>query len=473
MLGLSRGSWIILILGIVNAMMGINTSVVNAVLPVIGESLGADLSSIEWVVMVYVLANSVLLLIFGRVGDILGYKRVFILGLVVFTVASILCGLSPNVWFLIGFRVLQSTGYSMIMSSSNAIVTRTRPATKRGRDFGILVMISYVGMGVGPTIGGFIAEHAGWRYIFFLSLPIGVVAMAMAAVLIPRLSDGGRREPFDIAGAATMVVGLGSLILAVSKGQEAGWSSSLILGLFVAGVVFIVAFLRLENLVRSPLLDLSLLRIRLFSAAAASSMLNYVCLTAVTFLVPFYLVQARGFAPSTAGLLVSAQSISSLIMSPFAGHLSDRIGSRSLATGGMALMAGGTLMVGLLGAGSGETAIMVPLVLVGSANALFTSPNSSAIMGAAPHDRQGVASGVVGTARNLGMVFGVAISGAVFATALAERTAELGGAPEAFYGAFQLTFFVIAGVALLGAITSSIRGQGQTKAGPAASAAAR
>lgn len=464
-LGLERRWWIVVTLGIGGLVMALDASVVNTVLPVIRDSFGTDMSSIEWVLMAYLLTVIVLLLSFGRVGDMMGHKQVFVLGLVVFTLASLLCGLSPNAPFLIGFRALQGVGYAMVGANIPAIVTRNWPAAQRGRALGLQVTVAQIGIIIGPSFGGFIADHAGWRYIFFIKLPVGVLATAMAAFFIPRSISKGKRETFDVAGASTLMVGLGALTLGLSKGQEAGWASPPILGLFAVAVVFLVLFLRLEKVVQCPMLDLSLLRSRLFSAATTSSLINYLCLYATMFLMPFYLVQGRGFSPGSAGLLLTAQAVAMAVMTPIAGLLSDRIGSRLPATGGMALMAVGLAVFGTLDVGSSAWHIALPLVLTGIANGSFGTPNNIAIMGSVPSHQQGVAAAITATARTMGMILGVAVSGAIFATQLYQPgDALLGSQPDAFFSAFQFTFFVIAGLALLGAMTSAVRGSGKVAA---------
>ncbi|MDP2726782.1 MAG: MFS transporter [Dehalococcoidia bacterium] len=243
-----------------------------------------------------------------------------------------------------------------------------------------------------------------------------------------------------------------------SKGQDLGWTSPLIMGLIFVAVVFLFIFFRLEHVLPHPMLDLSLFRSRLFTAATISALLNYLCVFAGLFLVPFYLVQGRGFAPSLAGLLITAQPVAMVISAPISGYLSDRIGSRLLSTGGMVILAAGMFTLHGLGAESSAWQIVLPLALTGLGTGLFVSPNNSAILGSAPRHRQGITSGILATARNLGMVFGVAVSGAIFGMQMAQRSAGQAGSPTAFFGAFQDTFIVIAVIAIIGAATSLVRG---------------
>ncbi len=457
-LGVERKWWVLMALGIGTLMTSLDAIAVNTVLPVIRDSFATTMSSIEWVVMSYLIIVSSLLLSFGRMGDIFGHKRVYSVGLVIFITGSLLCALAPSEAFLIGFRALEGFGFAMIASNASAILTWTFPQAQRGQAIGLLVMMTYFGMTIGPSLGGYLTDQFGWRSIFYINLPIGVIAAVMALLIIPRYSSGQKRESFDVAGAVALLIGLASLMFGLSKGQEMGWTSVPIVGLFVVALAFIALFLRVERVVRFPMLDLDLFSSRLFSFATVSACINYLCIFSALFLLPFYLVQGRGFSPGFAGLLITAQPVAMVIVAPLAGRLSDRIGSRALSTTGMVFLAAGMFMFSRLTAQATEMDVILPLVIMGIGNGFFVSPNSSAILGSVPRQRLGIAAGVVATARNLGMVLGIAISGAIFSTQLAQRSFATGDPQAAFFGAFQFTFVAIGLIATAGAATSLIRG---------------
>ena len=457
-LGIERKWWVLITVGIGGLAGALDLTIVNTVLPVIQESFGAQMSSIEWVVLSFLLTISIFLLTFGRMGDVFGHKYVYNVGLLVFTAGSVLCGVSRSELFLISFRAFQGIGAAMISATAMAIITWTFPQRQRGQAVGLMVMMTYVGISFGPALGGYLTDQLGWRSIFFVNLPIGALAAIMAALVIPRYAPGKKRESFDVVGAFALLVGLGSLMLALSKGQDLGWNSAPIIVLFVLAIASIVIFLRIESSVRFPMLDLGLFSSRLFTAASVSACLNYLCVFSSLFLLPFYLVQGRGFNPGFAGILITAQPATMIVIAPLSGYFSDRIGSRLLATAGMVFVAAGMFAYGTLGSQSSEPSILLALVLTGIGNGLFVSPNSSAIMGSAARHRQGIAAGMVATARNLGMVLGVAISGAILSTQLALQTAATGDPREAFFGALRFTFMSIGFIAISGAITSLVRG---------------
>lgn len=459
-LGLERRWWILVAIGTGSFMAGLDGSVVNTVLPVIRASFGADLPTVEWVVLIYLLTLSTLLLTFGRLGDMVGHKRIYNVGFIVFTVGSALCSLSATEAMLISFRAFQALGAAMITSNAAAILTRSFPAQQRGQVLGMQAAMVYLGVMVGPSLGGLLAEYLGWRAIFYVNVPIGLLGTALAFVIIPR-AEQRRRESFDLAGAGALAVGLGALMLALSKGQELTWTSPFIVSLLAVAVGGLAAFLVVERVVRHPMLDLTLFRDRLFSAATFCAFINYVCVFTAMFLVPFYLLEGRHFSPAFAGMLLTSQPLVMVVVAPISGLLSDRVHSRVLSTLGMAALAAGLLSLSALGPQTGELEIVWRLMLIGFGAGMFNTPNNSAILGSVPLHRRGVATGVVSTARNMGMVFGIAAAGAVFNAQLAARTALYADSRLAFFGAMQDTFLAAAALAAIGAALSLVRGSAQ------------
>ncbi len=452
-------------LGIGSLMATLNTTIVNTTLPVIRDSFGADLSSIEWVMMSYMLVISVLLSIFGRAGDIWGHKRVYLTGIGVFVVASLLCSLSPTEGFLIGSRALQAVGGAALVSNSSAIVSRTFAPERRGQLLGLLYTIASLGTLAGPSLGGFLTSAFDWRSIFYANVLLGVLAANVSWRILPNPPPSKTREPFDLVGAAAMTIGLGAFLLAISKGQDMGWTSTFVLGCVSISAVFLAIFMRVELGLKHPLLDMSLFRIRVFSLAMASAFVVYLCAYSGLFLAPFYLLQGRGFSPGLAAVLYSAQPVGMLITTPLGGYLSDRIGPRALSGVGALVLSFGLFSLHDLGAESGYLQILLAMAFLGLGNGLFLGPNANAVMGSAPPERQGVASGIIATARNLGMVFGVAVGGAILALQMARTSLTQTDPQTVFIAAFQDTFLIMAFIALIGAATAFASGPARKNRG--------
>lgn len=437
--------WILVALGIGTFMAAMDVSIVNAVLPVIQRDLGGDLDAVQWVVTVYLLMVSGLLLTFGRLGDIHGHRLVIASGLVLFVLGSAWCGFAHTIVALVVARAFQAVGAAMIFASSPAILTMNFPDEQRGQALGLQATMTYLGLALGPSLGGWLADAFGWQTVFFVNVPVGFVALAACLRFIPADGTDGRHESFDLAGAAVFMVGLAALLLALNQGHEWGWTSPLVLSLAASAVVLLAVFLRIERRIRHPMLDLSLFRSTLFSASVVSALLNHTCTATATFLMPFYLIAQLGWSPSRAGLLLTIQPLMMAAVAPLSGTLSDRLGhSRRPATVGMAILAMGVAWLAHMTATSSWHHAAVGLVLVGLGTGMFISPNNSAIMGAAPRHRQGIAAGVLASARNVGMVLGVGLAGAVVTTRMAA------GENVALGQAISTSLGVAAGAAVLG-----------------------
>lgn len=453
---LERKWWVLLAVGVGTFMSALDGSVVNTVLPIISRAFGSDVATVEWVVTVYLLVVSGLLLSFGRLGDLRGHKSVYVSGFGVFVLGSALCGLAPTVAALVAFRTLQALGAAMLFANSPAILTANFPPSQRGQALGLQATMTYLGLTVGPSLGGWLTSQIGWRAVFYINVPVGLLALALSLRFIPPDTVADQREQFDLAGASTFMAGLIALLLALNQGHAWGWTSAPILGLLVLSGVLLALFLVIESRIPYPMLDLSLFRHRLFSAATASAVLNYICVYSIVFLLPFYLIQGRGLSPAQAGLLLTAQPLVMAIAAPLSGTLSDRIGSRLPSTLGMAVLAVGLVLLSRLGPTSPPGQVAAALAVAGLGTGTFISPNTSALMSAAPRHRRGIASGVLATARNVGMVLGVGLAGAIFTTVVARGQAL--GSATALFEAIRISLLVAAAVAVLGALVSAARG---------------
>jgi EmrB/QacA subfamily drug resistance transporter len=449
-----RKWWVLVAVGIGTFMSALDSSVVNTILPVIRSYFNSEVASVEWAVVVYLLVVSSLLLTFGRLGDLRGHKRIYVSGFLIFVVASAICGLAQSVEMLVISRGVQALGAAMLFANSPAILTKNFPPQQRGQALGMQAMMTYLGLTVGPSLGGWLTQVFGWRAVFYINVPIGLLAFSLSLVFIAsEKADAGQNERFDGPGAVFFSAGLIALLLGLNQGSEWGWVSPAILGCGAAAVILLAIFVMIENRRPSPMLDFSLFHSRLFSASTASAILNYVALYSVVFLMPFYLIQGRGWSPAQAGLILTAQPIVMAVIAPLSGFLSDRIGSRLLSTLGMAIMAAGLFLLSRLGPSSPDGDILTSLAVTGLGTGIFISPNTSALLGSAPRQRQGIASGILATARNVGMVLGVGLAGAIFSS-----VTTMGG-NNALFNAVQLGLLVGAGGAAAGALISSVRGK--------------
>src|SRR5512145_556158 len=379
---------ILLSVGLGTFMSALDASVVNTVLPVIRIAFGAPVASIQWVVTVYLLAMGGLLLTFGRLGDLRGHRRVFLLGFAVFVPASVLCGVAPGEEALIGARILQGVGAAVIVSNAPANLVRSVHPSRIGRALGAQAAMTYLGLTLGPSLGGWLTEHLGWRSVFFINVPVGAVAFFLGVRHLPddrRAGAGGER--FDIPGTALFTGAFLALLVGLNRGHDWGWASPGTAGLFAGCIALGILFHRRESRTPSPMLDMGLFRNRLFTMAAGSSLVNYICVGFVMFLVPFYLIEGRGLSPGHAGLLLTVQSLAMVVTAPASGTLADRIGSRVPATIGMAIFAAGLFVLSALGGSSPSSLATAGLLLTGVGSAIFTTPNNSTLLGAAPRGR--------------------------------------------------------------------------------------
>jgi EmrB/QacA subfamily drug resistance transporter len=465
--------WVVLALsGTAAFMTTLDSSIVNIGLPSIAHTFGVPLAgSIEWVLIGYLVVIAAVLLTFGRLADMLGRKPLFLAGLAVFTLGSALCGAAPSLGMLIAARCFQGLGAAAIFSVNIAMITRSFPAAERGRALGINAILVALGVSVGPTVGGILTQALSWRWIFYVNLPIGALVFLAAWRLLterPYLE----RQRFDLIGAALLAVGLAALILGLSFGEEWGWGSLRFLASMGIAVVALAGAAWVERRVPAPILDPALLRNRVFVLANVSFMLCMMALFAVGFLLPFYFEELRGYDTLRSGLLLTPLSLTLAVVAPIAGALADRVGSGWLAPLGLAIACAGLLLLSGLTHASSTGYLILCLIITGIGQGLFLAPNTRTIMGAAPHNQQGVASGILATGRVIGQSLSVAVAGAVFtsfgaAAAGAALAAGRGTLSVAQVQALQHTFetglhaaFVVCAVfAAVGVVTALVRGK--------------
>lgn len=429
----------------------LTSSVINVALPDMARDYRVDPSQAAWFVLSFLLSVTVLLLPAGRVGDLLGHGRTYVTGMSIFGVGSLGCALAHGPGLLIAFRSLQGVGSSLVMSSSPALMTLAMPATRRGFALGMMSTATYVGLAVGPPVGGVLVEWFGWRSIFWASVAASLLTVGWAASVMPLRRGGGKAARFDIPGAVLAAAGTLAFLLVSTRGVAWGATNPKTVALAAVALLLAPVFAWVELRHPAPMLDLRLFRSRVFSSATGAALLNYTALFIPLFLMPFALRDGQGMSPPQVGRVMAAQAVAMALIVWGSGTLSDRIGSRGLATLGMV-----TLAIGLAGlAWSWPTRGMWQpaawMLVCGAGTGVFISPNSSALMGSAPRERQGVAGGVMSLARNLGMTLGVASGSAIFASVFGPSHASGTWMPAAD-GAMRTGFLIASGVALLSAV---------------------
>ena len=405
-------------------MATLDSSVVNIALPTLTKELDADLFRIKWVVIVYLLMITCLVLPFGKLSDQKGRKLVFQLGYLIFTVGSALCSISPTLGWLILFRAFQAIGASMLMANGPAIITNTFSSRERGAALGTLAMVVSAGLVAGPSFGGFAIAHLGWRSIFWLNIPFGMIGVLLVQYFVKKDSSIRTPQTFDWAGSVVQTVLLLLLIvifdppfISISGSQLISISRWLI-SFFV--VIFLILFIKVESSVQSPLLDFSLLKNRTFWTSNLAGFLTFVAFSSVSVLLPFFFENTLQFSTKRTGLFMTAIPLTIFAVAPISGRLSDRFGSQELSFFGALMGAFGLFyMSGLFGPGisaeSQPVEIVLSLCTIGFAIGLFQSPNNSAIMGAVPTAKLGVASALLATVRNLGLVMGTGLATSILA----------------------------------------------------------
>jgi EmrB/QacA subfamily drug resistance transporter len=463
--------WAVLTIVAIGVFMAtLDSSIVNISLPTIAHYFGTALTgAVEWVIIAYLVVIAGVLLTIGRLADMIGRKPIWVAGLIIFTAGSAISGASISLGMLIAARALQGLGGALIMAVSPAMLTSAFPASERGRALGMNAVIVALGVSVGPTLGGIITENFTWRWIFYVNVPIGIIGIiATLRILTERLHRNPGR--FDPWGALLLAVGLVALTAGLSFGQEWGWTSPLLISMLVISVIAFTLLVIVEHRVKDPIIKFSLLHNRVFLSANVSLILSFLALFAVSFMLPFYLEELRGFTTEQAGLLLTPLPLTIAVLAPFSGALADRIGTRWLAAGGLTIACIGLIFISQLNAQSSIWDIIWRLVLTGVGQAMFQSPNNSALMGAAPRGQQGIASGFLATGRVMGQSLSVALAGALFASfggALAglllashhTSPAQIPALQQTFSAGFHAAFITSAGIAAIGILTSLVRGK--------------
>ena len=468
----NRKWWTLGALSFALFMIMLDNTVVNVALPSIQRDLGIGLSELEWTVNAYALTFAVLMLTGGKLADFFGRRRIFLIGLVTFTISSLACGLAATGGTLIGARTLQGIGAALMLPATLSIISATFPAHQRGMAIGIWAGVSAMALAIGPLIGGLITEHINWSWIFFVNVPIGVLGLIVGRLVIKESRDTSAEQRLDFPGLLASAIGLFALTFALIEANSYGWTDPMIIGLFVLSAVSLAAFVLLELHQRSPMLDLSLFRSSTFAGANVVALLVTLAMFGVFFFMSIYMQNILGYSATKTGAAFLPMTILIILIAPISGKASDRIGSRALMTAGMLCLSASLIVFSRLGLDSTFWDILPGLVVGGFGMALVMTPMTAAALGSVPVEKSGVGSGVLNTFRQLGGALGIAVMGAIVASYV-----DLGAGrpdPSSFIDGFQAALRVSAVFALIGAVVAvtTIRKHRHMDAGELAEAAA-
>jgi EmrB/QacA subfamily drug resistance transporter len=454
----ARQWWVLIAVGLSLFLGSVDGSIVNVALPTLMEDFQANFPAVQWVVLAYLLGLTVLMVSMGRLADMIGKKRVFATGIVLFLLGSALCGLATHIYWLIAFRFLQSIGAAMILALGTAILTEVWPSYKRGQAIGFAAGFISLGIVIGPAIGGVMLQYLSWHWIFYVNIPIGALSFILVLLYVPPLRPRGKRESFDIAGAATLGIGLLCLTLGITLGQTGGFTVPPVLALFAAAAVLLLLFVWLETRVHYPMLDLSLFREPQFSLNLFTGTIIFVAISGVVLLLPFYLSLVLNLPLLQVGLYMAIVPLAMTVLQPMSGVLSDRLGTRRVSTVGLFFVLAGYMLMTTLPERGSALAYVWRFLPVAVGMSLFNSPNNSAIMGSAPKNRLGIASAVLSTVRTLGQMIGVAVLGAFFYYRLAVHNgtpiALEEASPQVITAALHDQFWLVSALIAVGLVTA-------------------
>lgn len=428
-------------------MFTLDTSIVNIALPTLVQTFQTRFSTIQWVVLSYLLVINALVLGAARLGDIIGKKRLYLGGLLLFTLSSLLCGLSPTVEWLIAFRALQGMGAVMISALGAALVTEVFPVSERGRALGIISAVVSLGIALGPSVGGLLIGISDWRLIFFINVPIGIFASFVVARCTPSAVISAQQQRFDWTGAMIMAVTLVCFALGMTDGQNLGFTHPRTVLLLVSAAIGLIGFLWLEARLRQPIVDLSLFRNLQFSLSLLTGLLVFMVIAGLIFLLPFFLELVLRYPTQRVGLLLAVSPILGGIVAPGSGYLSDRFGTRPISLLGLLLMAVGCGLISTFDAQLTELGYILRIAPFGIGLGMFQSPNNSAILGEVPPERLGIGSGLLSLSRTLGQTAGLPLMASIFglfaiAQAGAVAVDVTKAPPAALVYALQSTFHI-------------------------------
>ncbi|PKK84882.1 MAG: hypothetical protein CVT49_01635 [candidate division Zixibacteria bacterium HGW-Zixibacteria-1] len=445
---LSRYKYKSLVITGLGTLMGtLDASIVNVSLPTISRELNTTVSMVAWVVLAYSIAVFPLLMVFGAVSEKKGFQFSYRYGYLIFMTGSILCGLSVNIYMLIISRVIQGVGAALLVAVGPALVTRSFPDAERGRGLSIIAMVVSVGLMLGPPLGGFIIGLAGWRWIFFVNIPVSILGFYFTVKFLGDFPISNPHKKIGVPGAASLLLGMLTLMLTLLLYSRGQLGTALSAGLLLVSGLLFAMFFYFENNPATRLIGIEIFKNRVFVFSGAAMLMVFIALISVTILMPFYLEEVKLYQPEQVGFFLMITSVCGFMLAPLAGYLSDRIQARVISTAGAAIMFIGFLFIRRLDGQTSMWGIALPLAIIGVGMAIFGTPNTSGIMGSVAKHQLGSASGMIATLRTLGIALGAGFSG-----------------QDAFLSAYQSVYNITIFILLAAIVFSLVRGRNSSAA---------
>lgn len=457
-----KNRWLILFNVVMMTFMScLDSSIINVALPVMSKQLSVSMAEIEWVVTSYLIVISSSILIFGRLGDIKGKTKIFKFGIILFTLGSLLCGISINLPMLVISRCVQAIGAAGAMATNQGIIAQVFPVNERGRALGITGTFVALGTMIGPPLGGFIVSVVSWKYIFLINLPIGLITFIIGIRILPS-SQKAVDEKLDIKGALLFATSIVILFASLIQGHTMGYKNPIILGGFIVSIIAMILFIVVERRTEMPMLQLSIFNNKLFSLSIFCGFTSFIAIAASNIIQPFYLQDVIKMSPSVTGLLMMVYPIILSVVAPISGYLSDKIGSEFLTFLGLSLTSVGLFLMSTLSANSSVWTLVIFIAVMSLGNGLFQSPNNSLIMSTVPKNKLGIAGSVNALVRNLGMVVGVSLATTLLYNRMSEKigyhvVSYVQGREEVFVYGMKYVYITAGGICVLGAILTAIR----------------
>lgn len=459
-----KKEWAILLVVLpMTFMTTLDSSIVNVALPTMARELGTTMAGIEWVVTSYLITICAFILLFGRFGDIIGKSRVFRIGIAVFTIGSLLCGLSNTLMMLIISRIIQAVGAAAAMATNQGIITETFPPSERGKALGMTGTAVALGTMVGPTLGGLIVSVAPWEYIFLINIPIGIlVYIGVLKTLNFRKEKDKEKVPFDIKGTLLFMISIILLFCSINFAQSMGFTNPIIIITLLFSLALLVAFIKIEGKINNPMLDIHIFKNKLFSLSIFCGFISFIAIGAMNIILPFYLQDVLKLTPSMAGLMMTVSPIILAIVAPISGHLSDKLGSEKISAVGLSIMTLGLFSLSIF---KESTSLFLVGILIGSVSlgsGMFQSPNNSLIMSTVDKSKLGIAGSINGLIRNLGITVGIAFSTSLLYSMMSSKmgykvAGYVEGRSDVFIYAMRFVFIGIGAICLIGAVLTLLR----------------
>lgn len=454
--------WIILFTVLSATFMAtLDGSIVNVALPNMSDRLNVSMASIEWVVTSFLITIVATILIFGRLGDILGKAKIFKFGVAIFTIGSLLCGLTDSLAILVLARVIQAIGASACMSTSHGIITQVFPPNERGRALGVLGTFVALGAMAGPPLGGMIVSAISWEYIFLINVPVGIIVFISSMKVFPK-SGRTSEEKLDIKGTILFTISTVSLFGALVQGQSTGYDTPFIITAFIAAIISFILFIFVEKRVEEPLLHLKMFSNSLYTISIICAFIAFTVISASNIILPFYFQDALKLSPATTGFFMMVSPIVLAVVAPVSGYLSDKIGSEVLTVIGLFLTGVGLFLISTIGEGSPIILIMIYIVIMTLGNGMFQSPNNSLIMSLVPRDKLGIAGSLNALFRNFGFVVGTALATLLLYNRMSYKMGYrvidfVPGRNDVFMYGMSCVYASAAGLCAVGVIITAIR----------------